>query len=266
MHSRPIALTAAVAAALLAAATPGPRATAGAAQPPHGDARETHGARAVRAPLVAARDTAGARADRSAGEAREGAVSAAELLAKVKDCTPVSRGSYRTDAGAAATVPVCGTDEVVHWTADMDVSCDGQSTPQCNAQNDPWFIEDTAFRQSDGRPLDAAALPYVVVPGPSETWRHAESGVRGGTVVAVVHDDRVRYGVVGDTGPKDVIGEASRAMARSLGIDDDPVSGGVASDVTYVLFRDSKASPIESHAAAASFGGELARRFVSGSG
>ncbi|MFI1830427.1 glycoside hydrolase family 75 protein [Streptomyces sp. NPDC020412] len=269
MHSRPIALTAAFAAALLAAAAPGPRASAGVPQPSHGDARggESREARAVRATLTAAaRDTGAVRAARSAGEAREGAVSAAELLAKVRDCTPISRGSYRKDAGAEATVPVCGTDEVVHWTADMDVSCDGQSTPRCNARTDPWFIEDTAFRQSDGKPLNAETLPYVVVPGPSQTWRHTESGVRGGTVVAVVHDDRVRYGVVGDTGPTDVIGEVSQAMAGSLGVDDDPVAGGVASDVTYVLFRDSKATPIEDHSAAASLGGELARRFVSGTG
>ena len=63
---------------------------------------------------------------------REGSVDAAELLAKVSSCRQISSGLYRTDEEATATVPVCGTDDVVFWEADMDIDCDGRRTAACN--------------------------------------------------------------------------------------------------------------------------------------
>jgi hypothetical protein len=194
--------------------------------------------------------------------AREGSVSAAELLAAVGSCDQISIGRYRTDEGAAATVPVCGTDGAVFWQADMDIDCDGRRSAECNEDTDPWFHDDTAFHQSDGQPLSSGTLPYVVVPSPGATWDYRSAGIRGGGVAAVIHGDRVQYAVVGDTGPSGIIGEASYATAEALGIDPDPVSGGTGSGVTYILFPDSRVSPIESHSAAAALGERLAREFV----
>ena len=37
---------------------------------------------------------------------REGTVPAADLLARVRDCVPVSRGRYRADEDKSATIPV----------------------------------------------------------------------------------------------------------------------------------------------------------------
>ncbi|MFF9123882.1 glycoside hydrolase family 75 protein [Streptomyces sp. NPDC014889] len=193
---------------------------------------------------------------------REGSVDAVELLAKVTTCQQISHGKYRTDEGAPATVPVCGTDGAVFWKADMDIDCDGLRTTHCNETSDPWFHNDTAFHQSDGRPLEAESLPYVVVPSPSAIWDHAGAGIRGGGVVAVIHGDRVEYAVVVDTGPSEIIGEASYATAKALGIDPDPATGGVSSGVTYILFKNSRVSPIESHSAAVALGERLAREFV----
>ncbi|MFJ4695456.1 glycoside hydrolase family 75 protein [Streptomyces sp. NPDC088766] len=193
---------------------------------------------------------------------QEGSVSASALLARVSACTPVSRGRYRTDAGAPATVPVCGTDGAVFWTADMDIDCDGRPGPRCNSTTDPLFSPATAFQQSDGRYLSAESLPFIVVPGVSAIWNHRDHGVRGGSVAAVIHDDRVHYAVVGDVGPPEIIGEASYAAAEELGIRPDPHGGGVASGVTYIVFKDSRATPIESHAAAVEEGERLARTFV----
>lgn len=195
---------------------------------------------------------------------RAGPVSAADLLAKVRDCAPVSRGRYRSDAGAPANIPVCGTRDAVYWKADLDVDCDGRPGDHCNSRTDPHFSSATAYTQSDGRPLDAETLPYVVVPQPSTIWDHRAYDVRGGSVAAVVHGDRVRYAVVGDVGPRDIIGEASYAAARSLGIPADPHAGGVASGVTYIVFRGSKVDPIEDRAAAEKAGERLAREFVGG--
>ncbi|MFI6558412.1 glycoside hydrolase family 75 protein [Streptomyces griseus] len=191
------------------------------------------------------------------------AATAAELLAEVRACARISKGTYRTDSGSAkATVPVCGTEDAVFWKADMDIDCDGRKTKACNRKTDPYFLPETAFQSSRGEPLDSAALPYVVVPGPSKVWDHRKSGLTGGSVVAVVYRDRVRYGVIGDTGPTNIIGEASYAMAKALGIDPDPATGGAASGVTYIAFKNSRVSPIESRVRAQSRGAALAREFV----
>ncbi|WP_030288535.1 glycoside hydrolase family 75 protein [Streptomyces catenulae] len=193
---------------------------------------------------------------------QEGSVSAADLLAKLKNCDQISNGKYRTDAETSATVPVCGKNGAVFWKADMDIDCDGQITDQCNEQTDPWFQDDTRFHQSDGKPLSAAELPFVVVPSSSSIWDYTKDGIDGGGVVAVIYNNQVEYAVVGDTGPDKIIGEASYATAKSLGIDPDPETGGADSGVTYILFKNSKASPIESHDAAVSRGDELAKKFL----
>ncbi|MFC7864278.1 glycoside hydrolase family 75 protein [Streptomyces murinus] len=194
--------------------------------------------------------------------AQEGSVSAADLLAKVKSCSQVSNGKYKTDDETSATVPVCGKNGAVFWKADMDIDCDGQRTTNCNEDRDPWYQDDTAFHQSDGKPLKSESLPYVVVPSSSSIWKYSDYGIKGGGVVAVIYDNKVEYAVVGDTGPTKIIGEASYATAKALGIDPDPATGGADSGVTYILFKDSKASPIESHSAAVSLGDQLAKQFI----
>ncbi|MEV0979452.1 glycoside hydrolase family 75 protein [Streptomyces sp. NPDC049915] len=193
-----------------------------------------------------------------------GAVRAAELLARARSCAPVSRGRYRTDDDTPPTVPVCGTRDAVIWTADLDIDCDGRPTPRCNGDTDPLFAEATAFAQADGRYPSAETLPYIVVPAPSARWDHRRDGVRGGSVAAVVHRGRVQYAVVGDIGPSDIIGEASYATARALGIRADPHGGGAPSGVTYIVFKDSEVKPIEDRAAVTAVGERLARQFVRG--
>ena len=157
---------------------------------------------------------------------------------------------------------MCGKNGAVFWKADMDVDCDGLVTSQCNADTDPWFQDDTAFHQSNGQPLNAAQLPYVVVPSSSGIWNYSSAGIKGGGVVAVIYNNKVEYAVVGDTGPDQIIGEASYSTAQSLGIDPDPETGGAESGVTYILFKNSQADPIESHSAAVTKGDALAKQFI----
>ncbi|MFF4486585.1 glycoside hydrolase family 75 protein [Streptomyces sp. NPDC001544] len=194
----------------------------------------------------------------------EGRIQAADLLAKAHDCVPVSHGRYRSDATGSARIRVCATHDAVFWKADMDIDCDGRPTARCNRRTDPLFCAATAYQQSDGRHLSAERLPYIVVPARSRIWDPRVHGVRGGSVAAVVYRDTVRYAVVGDTGPGDIIGEASYATARDLGIPADPRTGGVPSGVTYIVFKDSRVKAIEDHAAAVAAGERLARRFVNG--
>ncbi|MGW2108042.1 glycoside hydrolase family 75 protein [Streptomyces sp. NPDC001948] len=230
MRIRTLALAAASGAALLATATLAPAAHAGSAP-------------------------AGA-------DLKEGSVSAADLLAKVTSCSQISNGKYRTDEETSATVPVCGKNGAVFWKADMDIDCDGEITAACNEDTDPWFQNGTAFETSAGKPLNAEKLPYVVVPSVSSIWNYGDAGIKGGGVVAVIHDNKVEYAVVGDIGPNKIIGEASYATAKALGIDPDPETGGAESGVTYILFKNSKVSPIESHSAAVTAGDALAKQFI----
>lgn len=194
--------------------------------------------------------------------AKEGSVSAADLLAKVTSCSQISNGKYKTDDETSATIPVCGKNGAVFWKADMDIDCDGQRTTNCNENRDPWYQNDTAFHQSDGKPLRAESLPYIVVPSASSIWKYSSYGIKGGGVVAVIYNNQVEYAVVGDTGPTKIIGEASYATAKALGIDPDPATGGADSGVTYILFKNSQVSPIESHSAAVSLGQQLAKQFI----
>jgi hypothetical protein len=194
--------------------------------------------------------------------AREESVRAGDLLAEVRDCAPVSRGRYRSDDAAPADIPVCGKRGAVFWKSDLDIDCDGRPGPRCNGRTDPLFSSMTAFQQSDGRYLSAETLPYIVVPAPGPVWNHRDHGIRGGSVAAVIYRDRVQYAVVGDVGPRDIIGEASYAAARGLGIRTDPRGGGVPSGVTYIVFKDSVVSPIEDQRAAVTRGRALARKFL----
>lgn len=163
--------------------------------------------------------------------------SADALRAATAACKQVSTGKYKLDAGADDTVAICGLEGAVFWTADLDVDCDGVESTRCNKKADPDYQADTAAHDSQGNPLNAALLPYVVVPAPGDRWNYKQAGLRlGRSVVAVIHGDRVAFGVIGDVGPRAAIGEASYAMAERLGMSPDPRRGGVASGVTYIAF------------------------------
>ncbi|UUN25055.1 glycoside hydrolase family 75 protein [Streptomyces sp. FIT100] len=198
----------------------------------------------------------------TAGSASEGSVSARALLDALGSCDRISDGRYRIDEDEDEDVPVCGMRDVVYWKADMDIDCDGWPTDECNSDTDPYFQDETAYVDADGDPLSSEYVPFIVVPGAGGRWDYNDSGIRGGSVAAVVYGDRVVYAVVGDVGPSNIIGEASWATADALGIDPDPQIGGVNSGVTYIVFRDSQVSPIHSHRAAVTLGNRLAREFV----
>jgi sugar lactone lactonase YvrE len=187
---------------------------------------------------------------------------AAALLARTQECDRISNGFYKTDVERRRTIAVCDAGGAVWWRADMDVDCDGKPTPRCNLRADPAFQPATAFQQSNGRQLVADRSHFIVVPSTSRTWNWVSSGLRGGGSCAVVYDSQVLYAVIGDTGPKDIIGEASYATARDLGIDPDPATGGSDGPVTYICFKGSRVAPIESNARATEVGEALAAAFV----
>lgn len=162
--------------------------------------------------------------------------SADALRARVAGCATPASGLFAANSGGTANVRICAFPDAFAWNADLDVDCDGRPSTQCNAQTDPWFQDDTAAHDSNGDPLDAAALPFVVIPGVSSRFDFRAKGLAMGTLVAVIYGNRVVYGPLGDVGPTSAIGEASYAMAEALDIDPDPATGGADSGVTYIAF------------------------------
>ncbi|MEZ4366039.1 MAG: glycoside hydrolase family 75 protein [Kofleriaceae bacterium] len=203
-------------------------------------------------------DATGADADASLG-ADAPAPTAAEVLWAALSTCDVIGGPYAADSGGPATIDVCALPTAVAWVADLDIDCDGQPSAACNATTDPSYLPETAATDSHGDPLDAAALPYVVLPAPSARFDYRDHGLGMRSVVAVVYADRVEYGVAGDVGPAAIIGEASYALAANLGVDPDPATGGTDGPVGYVAFTGAaaKVTTIEDHAEAVALGQAL---------
>lgn len=149
---------------------------------------------------------------------------------------------YRDAAGA------------VYWQSGMSIDCDGQPGSACNINTDPYFQPNTAWNQSNGQPLKAEELPFVVIPLKSSRWDYTQAGIRGGDLCVMAYRDKYVFGVVGDLGPSQRIGEGSYAAAAALGINPNPRSGGTGSGVTYVVFPGVRVSPIESKAEAVRVG------------
>lgn len=180
-------------------------------------------------------------------------------------CTKVSTGNFAMDEGAPASVPICGLKGAVFWQADMDIDCDGKPSPQCNKSVDPWFQPMTSAVSSRREYLDAAKLPFVVVPIDRRKFDYKRAGLSHGSVIAVIYEGRLVYGVFGDMNGEGIIGEASYAMASALGIDPDPRYGGADGKVvTYIAFTGPSGvvTPIESHAAAVRKGQQLSSQLM----
>jgi predicted small lipoprotein YifL len=174
------------------------------------------------------------------------------LTSITSTCNVASTGTYATDRNADAGVDICKLNGAYFWTADLGIDCDGQKTAQCNSTTDPTFEAQTSIVQSNGQPLVASTLPFIVVPLPSSRFDYTKENIKLGALAAVVYNGQIVYGILGDEGPTGVIGDASYAMAQSLGMDPTPKTGGSAGPVTYIVFTGTQAvvSPVEDHTAA----------------
>jgi hypothetical protein len=101
-----------------------------------------------------------------------------------------------------------------------------------------------------------------VIPLPSSRFSYSKSGIRPGTTAAIIYNNRVVYAVFADEGPSNIIGEASYATARDLGINPNPKNGGVDSGVTYIVFPNSVPSPVEKNSAIDAKGSAAASAWV----
>jgi len=169
----------------------------------------------------------------------------------------VSSHSYALDSGQKTNI--CGLNGAIFWTADMDIDCDGRNVGDGKCPGpDPTYLPDTAFHNASDQPLAASVTPYVVIP--NDFHIAGLDSNNGGNVTAVIFNDKVAYAVFGDTGPTDIIGEASYATAVSLGINPNPANGGTAGPVTYITFigNGTRPSNIEDQTATKVLGDQLA--------
>lgn len=208
-----------------------------------------------------ARDAPGAETLRDAATA----VTADQLLALTTACTRIPGSPlYATDEGLTPTIPLCQLTGAIFWQADMDIDCDGGSSALC--RSDPSYQADTSAHTSTDLPLDASTVPFVVIPLPRTGFDYSTHGIQLGSVVAVIYRGQLTYGVFGDEGPDTIIGEASYALATSLGVDGNPVTGGVDSGVTYIVFTGATGAVTrnEDSAEAMRVGAARAAQLVSG--
>lgn len=164
----------------------------------------------------------------------EGDVSAAQFLALVRHGVLIkeTENKFRLDQEKPKNVSMFSLTNAVFWTADMDIDSDGRETPVCNKQRDPWHQNEL----SCGTDIAADETPYFVIPIGSPA-NARKRGIEIGQVAAIIYRDQVVYAVfLDECGDKTLIGEASIATAKLLGVDSDPKTGGTDGPVTYIVF------------------------------
>jgi hypothetical protein len=133
-----------------------------------------------------------------------------------------------------------------NWWA---IVADASGEPIIQGATDPspgFYVSTTALVDPDFAPadprryVDAATIPYVVLPGGDQIGRfHAEPRLRLGDF-AVVHNlanQQLAYAICAEIGPADKVGEGSMALAQALAVPDDPKRGGTAKrDLIYLVF------------------------------
>jgi hypothetical protein len=124
--------------------------------------------------------------------------------------------------------------KAVVFTTKMAIDADGAGS---RCQGDTTCQRQTALQYPNKTSLDAALIPYIVVP---LDFGRAHPDVKLGDYAAVTYGGHTVISIVGDKGPAGVLGEASIATATGLGIPPSPTSGGVSGGVTYMILPNSR--------------------------
>jgi hypothetical protein len=195
----------------------------------------------------------------------EGDVAAAQLLAVIKQGQLIkeTENKFQTDMDKPKNISMYSLTNATFWTADMDIDCDGRETPFCNKKTDPDFQN----QLSCDTDISADETPYFVIPTGSPA-NSKKRGIEIGQVAAIIYSNQVVYAVfLDECGINTLIGEASCATARLLGIDPDPKTGGTDGPVTYIVFtgasgRITDKKEYADHAKAVAIGVRRAKELV----
>jgi hypothetical protein len=158
--------------------------------------------------------------------------------------------------------------EAYLWEAGMSIDCDGKSGAPCSNLQPPPY-PDTSLHTSTDKPLDPVNLPFAVLPGSGcGLFDFNAHGVLPGSVVVVVNkkNNHIEYGVFGDEGDCKNLGSGSYALAKRLGINSDPKTGGTPDKVLYIVFKGPCAmlARPEDHQEAVDRGEALAAKLIEG--
>lgn len=116
--------------------------------------------------------------------------------------------NHHFDKGGKAIFKLPGGQ--LYYDSLLDLDSDGSRF----ATVDQTGQTDTTLHQPDGKPVDADAVPFFVLPGGGF---ENEFGIHLGDVAAVIFRDKIEFAVFADRGPKKKLGEGSIALHRSLG-------------------------------------------------
>src|ERR1043166_1598085 len=148
----------------------------------------------------------------------------AQLLAATKrgQLIKETENKFQADMDRPKNISMYSLTNATFWTADMDIDCDGRETPFCNKKTDPDFQSQLSCDMD----IAAEETPYFVIPMGSPA-NSKKRGIEIGQVAAIIYSNQVVYAVfLDECGISTLIGEASCATARLLGIDPDPKTGG----------------------------------------
>ncbi|GAA5850453.1 hypothetical protein JCM3766R1_006566 [Sporobolomyces carnicolor] len=138
--------------------------------------------------------------------------------------------------------------QYVWWMSNMDVDCDGAPSTEGICEGDGSYFELTAYTDSEGKPINALTVPYVVM-NQGDGFDPAKVGVEPLSVVAVICGEggKLTFGIWADTNALGSMGEASVNLARiCFG---DIINGNYGHgepDVLYVAFPGSKEDTVPS--------------------
>ena len=164
----------------------------------------------------------------------EGEISAAQLLSVLPHGQLIreTHNQFRASVDQPKNISLFSLTHATFWTADMDIDSDGRETPVCNKQRDPDFQNELSCDTD----IAADATPYFVIPI-GKPANSKKRGIEIGQIAAIIYSNQVVYAVfLDECGVKGVIGEASVATAKLLGVDTDPKTGGTGGPVTYLVF------------------------------
>ena len=125
---------------------------------------------------------------------------------------------------------------------------DGKPVIQRSGRFKGFYVSTTSLHNAAGSPtvpgtyVDARKIPYIVLP-PEFMMQF---GVSLGDLAVVTNQSngKTSFAIFADVGPHGKIGEGSVALARALGLNDDPRYGGTGnSSIAYLVFPKSGLGP-----------------------
>ena len=125
---------------------------------------------------------------------------------------------------------------------------DGRPVIQRSGRFKGFYVSTTSLHNAAGSPtvpatyVDARKIPYIVLP--PEFIKRFDVALGDLALVTNQRNGRTSFAIFADVGPHGKIGEGSVALARALGINDDPRYGGTGdSTIAYLVFPKSGLGP-----------------------